>query len=73
MQATPTGEPGKAPAWYLSVSSAAVITPSRVAPSRISITEPEVGPLASKVSARDITMRTGRPHLSDSASATGSR
>ncbi len=73
MQPAPTDEPGNAPAWYFSVSSAAVRRPSFVAPRRTSITLAEVGPLARNTSSRDITIFTGRPHLRDSASATGSR
>ncbi len=67
------GEPGKAPAWYLSTRSAATMVPSRVAPSLTSMTPPEVGPVARNTSSRVITILTGRPVFFDSASATGSR
>src|SRR6516162_8368266 len=43
MQPGPTGEPGKAPAWYLSTASAAVSVPSFLAPSLTSMTAPPAG------------------------------
>src|SRR6266508_3653689 len=43
MQAFITGEPGKAPAWYLKTPSAATIVPSRLAPIFTVMAEPEVG------------------------------
>src|ERR1700730_18827830 len=73
MQPGPTGEPAKAPAWYFSVASAAVIVPSFLAPILTSTVPPEVGPLALNTSSRLITILTGRPHFCDRASATGSR
>ena len=73
MQPGCTGEPGKAPAWYLSTISAATIVPSRLAPSLTSMTPPEVGPVARNTSSRVITILTARPVLRDSANATGSR
>ncbi len=74
MQPGPTGEPGKAPAWYFSISArAAVSVPSFFAPSFTSITAPEVGPEARNTSSRVITIFTGRPHFFDSATASGSR
>jgi hypothetical protein len=73
MQAAPTGEPGKAPAWYFNSTSAAVIVPSFAAPSLTSMTPPEVGPVARNTSSRLITSFTGAPAMRDSASATGSR
>ena len=69
----PTGEPGKAPAWYFSSTSAAVILPSAVAPSLTVTTAPEVGPVARNTSSRVITIFTGAPACRDRASATGSR
>ncbi len=43
MQPGPTGEPGKAPAWYLSTTSPAVSVPSFLAPSLTSTTAPAAG------------------------------
>src|SRR6478735_9197235 len=45
MQPGCTGEPGKAPAWYFSTSSAATMVPSLLAPSLTSMTPPDVGPV----------------------------
>src|SRR5581483_11018927 len=52
MQPGPTGEPGKAPAWYLSSSSAATMRPSRLAPSLTSMTLPAAGPVPRNTSSR---------------------
>jgi len=73
MQPGPTGEPGKAPAWYFRVISAAVNLPSFLAPSLTSTTEPAAGPVPRNTSSRLITILTGRPVFLASASATGSR
>ena len=73
IEAVATGEPGKAPAWNFRTTLAAVIVPSRLAPSLTSITPPEVGPVARNTSSRDITIFTGRCALRDSATASGSR
>ena len=66
MQPCWTGEPGNAPAWYLSTVFAAVIRPSLLAPSLTSTTAPEVGPEARNTSSRLITILTGRPDFFDS-------
>ncbi len=68
-----TGEPWKAPAWYLSSAKAATNLPSLVAPSLTRTVAPEVGPEALKTSSRDITILTGRLAFRDSAMASGSR
>ena len=68
-----TGEPWKAPAWYLSSANPATNLPSFVAPILTRTTAPEVGPLALKISSRDMTIFTGRFAFRESASATGSR
>ena len=73
MQPGPTGEPGNAPAWYLSTTSPAVSRPSFFAPSLTSTTAPAAGPVPRKTSSRLITILTGRPVFLASASATGSR
>ena len=73
MQAFNTGEPGNAPAWKRKVPSAAVMRPSRVAPSLTLIAAPEVGPVALKTSSRLIASLTGRPLLRARARASGSR
>ena len=73
MQPGPTGEPGKAPAWYLSARSAATIRPSFLAPILTSMTPPEVGPVPRNTSSRLITILTGRPDFLAIASASGSR
>ncbi len=72
MQAFITGEPGKAPAWYLKRQSAATILPSRLTPIFTVIEEPEVGPEALNTSSRLITTFTGWPDLRASMVATGS-
>src|ERR1051325_10379952 len=66
MQPWFTGEPGKAPDWYFSTASAAVIWPSFLAPSLTSTTAPEVGPVARNTSSRLMTILTGRPDFFDS-------
>ena len=68
-----SGEPGYAPASYIKVASAAVILPSLVAPIFINILVPDVGPVPSKTSARDIVIFTGRPDFLERMEATGSR
>ncbi len=68
-----TGEPWKAPAWYLSSANPAVNLPSRVAPIFTRTVAPEVGPEALNTSSRDITIFTGRFAFFDSMMATGSR
>ena len=73
MQPFVTGEPGNAPAWYLSIASAAVMTPSRLNPIFTAIEAPEVGPVPLNTSSRDMFIRTGWPDIFDSVSATGSR
>src|ERR1700730_12776513 len=55
-----TGEPWKAPAWYLSSAKAATNLPSRVAPIFTRTVAPEVGPEDLKTSSRDITILTIR-------------
>ncbi len=67
-----TGAPGKAPPWNRFSAKAAVIVPSFFMPILTSIEVDEVGPVARKTSARCMTILTGRPHLRESASATGS-
>src|SRR5271169_6346780 len=69
MQPGPTGDPGKAPAWYLSTASAAVSRPSFLAPSLTSMTAPAAGPVPRNTSSRLITILTGRPVLRDIAKA----
>ena len=61
-----TGEPGKAPAWYLNKPSAATILPSRLTPIFTVIDAPEVGPVALNTSSRLIWIMTGRPDFFDS-------
>ena len=56
----------------MSVDSAATSLPSFVAPSLTFIFVPEVGPVASKTSFRDICTFTGWPLLRESRAATGS-
>ena len=73
MAPAPTGEPGYAPASKASSTSAAVIVPSFFAPIFTRLQEPHVGPLASNVSARLISIFTAWPVLRDSSAATGSR
>ena len=68
----PTAEPGKAPASKVSVSWAAVILPSRVAPIFVRAWVAEAGPVPSKTSFRVITTCTGRPLLRERIAATGS-
>ena len=70
MQPGCTGEPGNAPAWYLSSASAATMRPSFLAPILTRTCAPEVGPEARNTSSRVITIFTGRPDFLDSASAT---
>ncbi len=67
-----TGEPEKAPPWYFSTASPAVMRPSLVTPTLTHMEVLEVGPVARNTSSRLITSLTGRPALRDSASATGS-
>ena len=73
MQPGPTGEPGKAPAWYFKTTSPATRRPSFLAPSFTSMTEPAAGPVPRNTSSRLITILTGRPDFLASAKATGSR
>src|SRR4029434_476693 len=68
-----TGEPWKAPAWYLSSAKPATNLPFLVAPIFTRTVAPEVGPEALKTSSRDITIFTGRLALRESAMASGSR
>ena len=72
MQALTIGEPGKAPAWYMKLASAAVMVPSALAPSFTFMALPDVGPEALKTSWRFMASLTGRPLLRASTSATGS-
>ncbi len=53
------GPPWKAPAWYLSTASAAVIRPSLLTPILTRTLAPEVGPVAWNTSSRLIAIRTG--------------
>ena len=71
--AAPTGEPGKAPASYISFASAATIFPSLVTPILTCWYVPDVGPVASITSVRVIVSFTGRPDLCDRTQAIGSR
>ena len=72
MEAAPTGDPGKAPASYISSARAAVRRPSLVAPILTFMYEPDVGPEPSSTSARLIVTFTGCPDCLDSTAATGS-
>src|SRR5262249_7946198 len=69
----PTGEPGKAPASYMSDASAATMLPSFLAPIFTLIWEAGVGPVASNSSMRLMIILTGRPALRDRTAAIGSR
>ena len=55
------------------VMSAAVIIPSLLAPIFTLMKLPEVGPVASNISARPMEIFTGRRAFLESAAATGSR
>ena len=68
-----TGEPRKAPASYSSRASIAVMVPSDFAPTFSHTRVAAPGPVARNTSSRDICIFTGRPHLRDSATASGSR
>src|SRR5215470_14940340 len=68
-----TGEPWKAPAWYLSSANAATNFPSFVAPILTRTLAPDVGPELLNTSSRDITIFTGRLAFFDRATASGSR
>ena len=67
------GEPRKAPASYSSRASIAVIVPSARAPILTHTRVAEAGPVARNTSSRESCIFTGRPHLRDSATASGSR
>src|SRR5262249_10105032 len=73
MAPAPTGEPGNAPASYISAASAATIWPSFLAPIFTLMCDAGVGPVASNSSIRLMMIFTGLPDLRDNTAATGSR